>query len=131
MNTLYQGRFHQVFEVNTLKQNKNLLTKLSSCDNKLEISEDVNLHYQGQSCSVNSWWQRQKYQELILPFVGGITHENEAYDKTLEIRKLAPSKEKRISPDGNCLFRSLSYILSGSDHYLNKIRVLLLQNMKN
>ena len=51
--------------------------------------------------------------------------------KTLELRKLAPSKEKRISPDGNCLFSSLSYILTGSDHCHKEIRELLIHNMRN
>ena len=67
------------------------------------MSENINLHYQGQFCPVDSQWQRQKCKELMFTFVGGVIYENEAYDKTLELRKLAPSKEKRISPDGNCL----------------------------
>ena len=96
-----------------------------------ENSEEMKLYYQGQFCPVNSRWQRQKCKDLMFTFVVGVIYENEAYDKTLEIRKLAPSKEKRISPDGNCLFRSLSYILTGSDDYHKEIRELLIQNMKN
>ena len=34
-----------------------------------------------------------------------------------EIRKLALSKEKRISPDGNCLSSSISYVITGTDYY--------------
>ena len=49
-------------------------------------------------------------------FVSGVIYENQAIDKSMEIRKLVPSKEKRIAPDGNCLFSSLSYILTGTDH---------------
>ena len=83
--------------------------ELSSDDSILSISEEVHLHYQGQFTPVGSRWQRQKCKEFLFTFVCGVIYENEASDKTLEIRKLAPSKEKRISPDGNCLFRSLSY----------------------
>ena len=58
-------------------------------------------------------------KELMCTYVGGVIYDNEALDKSLEIRKLAPSKEKRISPDGNCLLSSLSYVIAGSDHYHN------------
>ena len=34
-------------------------------------------------------------------FVSGVIYENRAIDKSMEIRKLVPSKEKRIAPDGN------------------------------
>ena len=70
---------------------------------------------------VTSDWQRQKCKEFMCTYVGGVIYENEAFDKTLEIRKLAPSKEKRISPDGNCPFSSLSYVIRGSNHYKKKL----------
>ena len=44
---------------------------------------------------------------------------------------LAPSKEKQISPDGNCLFSSLSYVITGSDYYHKEISELLVRKMKN
>ena len=64
-------------------------------------------------------------------YILGVIYENEAFDKSLEIRKLAPSKEKRVSPDGNCLFSSLSYVVTDSDHYHKELRELLVTNMKN
>ena len=67
----------------------------------------------------------------MFTFVVGVIYENEAGDKTIEIRKLAPSKGKRISPDGNCLFSSLSYVITGTDYYHTEIRELLIQNMTN
>ena len=48
----------------------------------------------------------------------------------MEIRKLVPSKEKRIAPDGNRLFSSLSYILTGTNHNHKEIRELLVSNMR-
>ena len=60
----------------------------------------------------------------------GVLYENESADKNLQIRELRPSKEKRIAPDGNCLFREISYVITGSDHYHQEIREILVQNMK-
>ena len=48
---------------------------------------------------------------------------------TIEIRKLFPSKGKRISPDGNCLFSSLSHVITGTDYYHTEILELLIQNL--
>ena len=59
----------------------------------------------------------------MFTYVTGIIYENEAI--------FAPSKEKIIYPDGNCLFSSLSYIITGSDHYHKEIREYLTTNMKN
>lgn len=94
-------------------------------------SSDVIFHDQGQFSPVTSDWQRQKCKEFMFTYVSGVIYENEAFDKSLEIRKLAPSKEKRVSPDGNCLFSSLSYVVTGSDHYHREFRELLIKNMKN
>ena len=58
----------------------------------------------------------------MFTYASGVIYENEAFDKSLEIRKLAPSKEKRVSPDGNCIFSSLSYVVTGSDHYQKEFR---------
>ena len=56
---------------------------------------------------VSKIWQREKCKFLQLTYVCGVLYENESADKTLQIRELRSSKEKRISPDGNCLFRSI------------------------
>ena len=57
----------------------------------------------------------------------GVLNVNASSDKNLRIRELRPSKEKRISPDGNCLFRLISYVNTGSDHYHQEIREILVQ----
>ena len=67
---------------------------------------------------------------MMITFVGGVIYENQAINKSLKIRKLVPSKEKRIAPDGNCLFSSISYIITGSDHNHREIRELLVLNMQ-
>ena len=66
-------------------------SELSNDDNILDILE-VKFYYQGQFSPVNTLWQRQKCKELMFTFVVGVIYENEAGDKTIEIRKLAPSK---------------------------------------
>ena len=43
-------------------------------------------------------WKRQKCKEFMCTYVGGVIYENEAFDKTLEIRKLAPSKKSEYLP---------------------------------
>ena len=105
--------------------------EISSDDSVFDNAEEITPRYLGLFSPVNSRWQRQKCKELMFTFVGGVIYENEAYDKTLQITKLAPSKEKRISPDGNCLFRSLSYVLTGTDYYHKEIRALLIHNITN
>ena len=79
---------------------------------------------------VSKIWQREKCKFLQLTYVCGVLYDNESADKTLQIRELRPSKEKRISPDGNCLFRSISYVITGSDHNHQEIRDILVQNMR-
>ena len=95
------------------------------------VVHDVIFYDHGQFSPVTSDWQRQKCKEFMFTYILGVIYENEAFDKSLEIRKLAPSKEKRASPDGNCLFSSLSYVVTGSDHYHKEFRELLVTNMKN
>ena len=113
------------------------ISEISPCDIQSDDiifeqgSDAVIIYDHGQFSPVTSDWQRQKCKEFMCTYVGGVIYENEALDKTLEIRKLAPSKEKRIYPDGNYLFSSLSYVIIGSDHYHKEIRELLIRKMKN
>ena len=60
-------------------------------------------------------------------YAKGLLCENEATEKSLEIRQLIPSREKRISPDGNCLFRSLAYVITETDRYHQPLRELLIK----
>ena len=94
------------------------------------VSGDTIFYNHYQIFPVDSIWQRQKCKELLFTYISDVIYESETFDKTLDIRKLVPSKEKRISPDGNCLFSSLSFIITGSDHYHKEIRELLITNMK-
>ena len=91
---------------------------------------DVKPYYHGEFKTVTPSWQREKCKEIRLTFTTGILYENEAADKSLEIRQLIPTKERRISPDGNCLFRSLSYIITGTDYNHKEIRELIIDKMK-
>ena len=114
------------------KKSKIILNDMQSDDNISELVEhDVTFYDHGPFSPVTSDWQRQKYKEFMFTYVSGVIYENEAFDKSLEIRKLAPSKEKRVSPDGNCLFSSLSYVVTGSDHHHKEFRELLITNMRN
>ena len=65
-----------------------------------------------------------------MTYTKGVLYKNEAIEKFLEIRQLIPSRENRISPDGNGLFRSLSYVIAGTDSYHQQLRGLLIQKMK-
>ena len=74
---------------------------------------------------------KSKCKLLQLTFVSGIIFENQSSEKRADLRQLVPSKERRISPDGNCLFRSLSFVLTGTDRFHKDIRDFLVENMKS
>ena len=42
---------------------------------------------------------------------------NESFVKNTDFHQLVPTKERRISPDGNCLFSSLSFVITGADRF--------------
>ena len=92
--------------------------------------QDVTFYNHGEFCPVDQIWQKAKCKFLKLSYVNGVLYTNESKVKDLEIRELRPSKEKRISPDGNCLFSSLSFIITGSDHFHKEIREMLVENMR-
>ena len=92
--------------------------------------EGITFYYLGIFKPVTQSWQKERCKFLQMTYTKGLLYENEATEKSLEIRQLIPSREKRISPDGNCLFRSLSYVITGTDRYHQQIRELLIQKMK-
>ena len=94
------------------------------------INNEIKVYPLGEFCPIDSKWQKEKCKILNLTFISGILFENQSSIKNIDIRCLAPCKEKRIAPDGNCLFSSLSYILTGNDRSHKEIRVLLLEHMK-
>ena len=105
---------------------------VSSEDRSPSVKEEdgITFYPQGEFIPVDSKWQKDKCKMLKLTFIIGIVSEDQSTEKKLDIRRLAPSKEKRISPDGNCLFSSLSYVITGTDCFHKEIRENLLENMK-
>ena len=91
---------------------------------------DVKPYYHGEFKAVTPSWQSEKCRVTRLTFVTGILYENEAADKSIEIRQLIPTREKRISADGNCLFRSLSYLITRTDYNHREIRELIIDKIK-
>ena len=78
--------------------------------------EDGIIFYpQGEFIPVDSKWQKDKFKMFKLTFIIGIITEDQSTEKTLDIRRLAPSKEKRILSDRNRLFSSLNYVITGTD----------------
>ena len=118
----------------------NPVPAISSCiDDELSSDEsillsnkmqEVTYYNHGEFSPVNQLWQREKYKFLQLTYACGVLYQDESSYESLQIRELTPSKEKRICPDGNCLFRSISYVITGSDHYHKEIREILIENMK-
>ena len=93
-----------------ISENIEILSDVS--DNEpVVINNEIKVYPLGEVCPIDSKWQKEKCKILNLTFISGILFENQSSIKNLDIRCLAPWKEKRIAPDGNCLFSSLSYIL--------------------
>lgn len=101
-----------------------------SLDDEPISVEGITFFYPGNFKPVTQSWQKEKRKFLQMTYTKGVLYENEAIEKSLEIRQLIPSRENRISPDGNGLFRSLSYVIAGTDSYHQQIRGLLIQKMK-
>ena len=102
---------------------------IKESEDSLSFDGGIKFHYHGEFNPVNSCWQKNKCKDLRLNYTLGIIYENEATNKALEIRCLVPSREKRISPDGNCLFRSLSFVITGTDYNHQLIRELIVNKM--
>ena len=103
---------------------------IKESEDSLSFDDGITFHFHGKFNAVNSCWQREKCKDLGLNYTLGIIYENEATNKALEIRRLVPSREKRISPDGNCLFRSLSFVITGTDYNHQLIRELIVNKVK-
>ena len=78
-------------------------------------------------------WQKDHCNSLGLPYIhGNIEHHT---TKVMVPVNLCPSSTARIVADGNCFFRSLSFVLSGSQDYRQEVRLLvttyMIDNMGN
>ena len=102
-----------------------------SLDDEPISVEGITFYYHGNFKPVTQSWQKERCKFLQMTYTKGVLYENEAIDKSLEIRQLIPSREKRISPDCKCLFRSLSYVITWTDHYHQQIRELLIIGVGN
>ena len=91
----------------------------------------ITVHPHGDFTPIYTKWQKSKCRIVKLTFtISGIIFENQSKVKNIDLHQLVPSKERGISPDGNCLFSSLSYVITGTDRFHREIRELLLENMR-
>ena len=60
----------------------------------------------------------------------GVLYENEADNKSIKIRHLIPSRVKRIFSDGNCLFRFLSFVITGTEYNHKFVKELIIDKLK-
>ena len=68
-------------------------------------------------------WQKNRCNSLGLPYIhGNIEHHT---TKVMVPVNLCPSSTARIVADGNCFFRSLSFVLTGSQDYHQEVRLLV------
>lgn len=77
----------------------------------------------------DSEWQKSKCTDLGLQYIGP----NNTHGGSADTILTRPDKRsiKRIVGDGNCLFRSLSYILTGSEDQHFLVRSLICNHMVN
>ena len=68
-------------------------------------------------------WQKDRCNSLGLPYIhGNIEHHT---TKVMVPVNLCPSSTARIVADGNCFFRSLSFVRTGSQDYHQEVRLLV------
>ena len=73
--------------------------------------------------SVCKEWQKDRCNSLGLPYIhGNIEHHT---TQVMVPVNLCPSSTARIVADGNCFFRSLSIVLTGSQDYHQEVRLLV------
>ena len=68
-------------------------------------------------------------EDLCIKFVNSTSCDRDNVLNYSNLRKFIPSQLLPIPGDGNCLFSSLSYWLTGSIDYFNKVRLTVVENM--
>ena len=76
---------------------------------------------------VDEEWQRQACRLLSLRFVQPFDRESGGQDVILTLPDMACLR--RIRGDGNCLFRALSFIITGSESQHFEIRSAIIAHM--
>ena len=71
-------------------------------------------------------WQRTKTADLGLQFKSANSYSRPT---TARQQQPAPRRVKRIQPDGNCFFRSLSWAVTGDDNAHLELRAMLVSHM--
>ena len=78
---------------------------------------------------VNEDWQRQACNILGLEFRGAFNHGHDRGGPDTILTRPDCRSLKRIVGDGNCLFRSLCYIITGSEEQHFALRTAIVQHM--
>ena len=68
-------------------------------------------------------------EDLCIKFVNSTSCDRDNVLNYSNLREFIPSKLLPIPGDGNCLFSSLSYWLTGSIDYFNQVRLTVVENM--
>ena len=76
---------------------------------------------------IDAEWQRQKCTQLGLPFVKAFNRQEGRAD--LVLTRLDLRSIKRISGDGNCLFRVMSFIITSSEDHHFGVRSAMTAHM--
>ena len=77
----------------------------------------------------NEDWQRQACNILGLEFRGAFNHGHDRGEPDTILTRPDCRSLKRIVGDGNCLFRSLCYIITGSEEQHFALRIAIVQHM--
>ena len=73
---------------------------------------------------VNTTWQLKHATSLKLSIM--LTHEFNSSEETIE----SPSTIHRIIGDGNCFFRCISFMITGTENFHSNIRHITVNHMK-
>ena len=75
---------------------------------------------------VDVQWQRNACDTLHLNFRKSSSQKCE---RGQDVPLTIPNRKKRVVGDGNCLFRSFSYIITGSENYHREVRKAIVDHM--